>query len=348
MKKYLILFLMILMLLFSSNVLACDKDDNPTSGTATFFNTASPVNTVQNNNNPTNTFNPTNNNSNTNTFSPDNKNTNTFAPDNKNTNTNNNSLSLDNKNTNTNSNKNDNTNLNTNLNTNKIDNKVDVNVDNNLDQKQKQNQKQMQSQGQFQQNTLVFAPVDQREFPNPGSVNYPSLITMQAPPDKGFAYQPANEFLQLQDTFNEEQLNAMSKMGFWDKSPIIKAFKILDLGKEVSMVRFVTKADMLHSKVVGYVYAQHKSKVGVTIQLYGKVGKEAIKMGGNTVLVLADGAARSQYSASFGLGSFFTIANQGDTEDTGRIGGGGSGFNRGFVETKDKPWVRFVILSVDN
>jgi hypothetical protein len=272
-------------------------------------------------------------------------------------NTNNNTNLNNNTNWNNNENKNNNANLNTNLNSNKVDVntkidnnvKVDNKINNDIDIENKLKQDQNQRQGQFQQNVLVYAPVNQREFPTSANVSFPGVVAFHdTSKDNGAFYVSILDIMKLKSEYTKDDTKALAKDGlpFFRKSPTVLVTKFFESKSNIVVVRLVDKIDNTKGKyfLCGWVICQQNSKVGTSFHNLGQGLMAAFELGGNELLLIGEGIKGIDVSRTLGIGGNFTIANQGEAEDTGRIGGSAIGVAFSKAEKRKLPYTIFAVM----
>ena len=322
MKKRFILTMLFGIMLIAGTVLAENNGNNGSQNTGnTHINIHPNIHnkTTINGGSNTNTFKPTN----TNMFAP----INTFSP--KNTNTN--------LNTNINSNENKNTNLNTNINSNKAE----------QDQNQKQAQGQLQGQGQAQENVNILTFEDKREFVPSGNITYAPMPAYQGETPLGSSCYKATEVIANQKTFTIDEIDTILKdISRWDYDINTGAFNRGKFEGYSSITIYIGTVPDKKLILIGYDKIDSTDTDLDSRHLLFIAARKAYELGANGVIISGESWKRVFDSGGFGLSIVDTFSKiLGAT--AGNTVAGGGGFNKGYAEYDDYPWIRVQYVRVE-
>ena len=198
------------------------------------------------------------------------------------------------------------------------------------------------NQGDFSQ--TFEASEGLRDFPNAPGLVLPGFGTMIADPTKTHEFQPMAELESIMQEWTTEKIASFMQSG--DKYNVDTDLRIVNKLEPSTMVKIAMK------KPTKYVYVgqitAHCTKKDITSgAAFAVSAKDAMKAGGNVLLLATEGAKRTLDVSSYGLALGYVHM---DVSSQGSAGSGaaGIGYARGSTSYSHQPFVRFLILKVDD
>jgi hypothetical protein len=98
--------------------------------------------------------------------------------------------------------------------------------------------------------------------------------------------------------------------------------------------------------VKGWITAYAKDKKTLSVDVLMGALKTAFLMGGNVVVITAEGVDRSVKAGGWGVGLNNTSASMSSMEGNSNISSGGMGISSGKSGYQDKPWIQLTVLEI--
>ena len=184
-----------------------------------------------------------------------------------------------------------------------------------------------------------------------GFINSPDFLNPQAPAYFGpvvpsHNFQSVVTILKYSNRFTKDLIDRITKNVKVDKKRLTSDVPYIHPGITVYTEDIPTE---LKEKTVinrGWITAYAKDKKTLSVDVLMGALKTAFLMGGNTVVITAEGVDRSVKAGGWGIGLNNTNASMSSMEGNSNVSSGGMGVSSGKAGYQDKPWIQMTILEI--
>lgn len=205
-----------------------------------------------------------------------------------------------------------------------------------------------------------------RPFANSGGANFPAIPSFFGPDTPGPTYQRVEFILPLKSEWKRyeldvsiietdimfrcryflktrktliKELNSRTKSDFFD--PLKSSLK----EKPGDTIHIITAPPKGKFKMIGHITLWAEDKYTTSFELMGKACLLAMKLPtAKSVLIMSQGCEKKVETSGWGIGVNHTTATISDSQSSGTVNSGGTGYSSGEAGNTGRPWLQVAII----
>lgn len=190
-----------------------------------------------------------------------------------------------------------------------------------------------------------------RGFPSGVQMTYPGMPTYLNGPTDGASVTDLETFLAYGNTFDMAILNTMTNANGLDffslgnkTTTVAEVGKVADDAKPASVKVLLKKQVKGVYKRAATITVKATDLNTTTEKLLAVAALEAASYGAPEIHVIDSGKMRVMSGSGWGIGLYYYAASLSSGEQSGGMGGGGTGYSQGESGYQDKPWVKVIAV----